>query len=84
MKWLLSPYTESRTYRAVAYFLLGLGLGVFDFTLLVTGFSLGLGLLITLDLGLALSGILLISTIFLLVVLVSPALRRRSELASSR
>ncbi len=48
MKWLLSPYTESRTYRAIAYFLLGLGLGVFDLTLLVTGFSLGLGLLITL------------------------------------
>ena len=48
MRWLLSPYTESRTYRAVAYFLLGLGLAVFDFTLLVTGFSLGLGLLITL------------------------------------
>ncbi len=48
MRWLLSPYTESRTYRAVAYFLLGLGLGVLDFTLLVTGFSLGLGLLITL------------------------------------
>jgi hypothetical protein len=47
MRWLLGPYAEARTYRVVAYLLLGLPLGVFDFTVLVTGFSLGLGLLVT-------------------------------------
>lgn len=47
MSWLLSPYSEARTYRIAAYLLMGLGLGVLDFTLLVTGFSLGLGLLVT-------------------------------------
>ena len=47
MNWLLSPYFEARTYRVAAYLLLGLGLGVFEFTVLVTGFSLGLGLLVT-------------------------------------
>ncbi len=47
MRWLLGPYTEARTYRIVAYLLVGLGLGILDFTLMVTGFSLGLGLFIT-------------------------------------
>ncbi|MFH1104025.1 MAG: sensor domain-containing protein [Actinomycetota bacterium] len=47
MRWLLQPHVEARTYRVVAYLLVGLVLGVFDFTLLVTGFSLGLGLLVT-------------------------------------
>jgi len=48
MRWLLAPYREGRTYRMFAYLLLGLPLGIFDFTLIVTGLSLGLGLLITL------------------------------------
>ncbi len=48
MSWLLSPYTEQRTYRALAYLLLGLLLGILDFTIVVTGFSLGLGLIVTL------------------------------------
>jgi hypothetical protein len=48
MRWLLTPYTERRTYRLLLYLLLGLPLGILDFVLLVTGFSLGLGLLITL------------------------------------
>ena len=47
MNWLFSPLSEQRTYRIVAYLLLGLALGILDFTLLVTGFSLGLGLLVT-------------------------------------
>ena len=48
MTWLLGAYSDPRTYRNAAYMLLGLGLGIFHFVLLVTGFSLGLGLLITL------------------------------------
>jgi hypothetical protein len=48
MRWLLAPYAERRTYRTLLYLLLGLPLGVFEFVLLVTGFALGLGLLITL------------------------------------
>lgn len=48
MSWLLAPYAEARTYRILLYLVLGLPLGVFDFVLLVTGLSLGLGLLITL------------------------------------
>jgi len=47
MRWLLSPYAEARTYRVAAYLLVGLGFGILDFTVLVTGFSLGLGLLVT-------------------------------------
>jgi hypothetical protein len=47
MRWLLGPYAEPRTYRITLYLLVGLGLGVLDFTLLVTGFSLGIGLLVT-------------------------------------
>jgi hypothetical protein len=47
MKWLLHPYVEARTYRVIAYLLVGLALGVLDFTLVVTGFSLGLGMLVT-------------------------------------
>ena len=43
----MAPATEGATYRAMGYFVLGLGLGIVEFTLLVTGFSLGLGLLIT-------------------------------------
>ena len=48
MSWLLSPYAERRTYLVLAYLLLGLPLGVLDFTIVVTGLSLGLGLIITL------------------------------------
>ena len=48
MRWLLAPYAERRTYLILLYLVLGLPLGVFEFTLMVTGFSLGLGLLITL------------------------------------
>src|SRR5262245_3033727 len=48
VKWLLAPYGQRRTYRLFLYLILGLPLGVLDFVLLVTGFSLGLGLLITL------------------------------------
>jgi len=48
MSWLLSPYVEQRTYRVLMYLLLGLPLGILDFTIVVTGLSLGLGLIITL------------------------------------
>jgi len=48
VRWLLAPYAERRAYLILLYLVLGLPLGVFEFTLLVTGFSLGLGLLITL------------------------------------
>jgi hypothetical protein len=48
MSWLLRPYGEPGTYRILLYLVLGLPLGVFEFVLLVTGFALGLGLLITL------------------------------------
>jgi hypothetical protein len=48
MTWLLRAWADRRTYRVAAYLLLGLPLGVLDVVLLVTGLSLGLGLLITL------------------------------------
>jgi hypothetical protein len=48
MRWLLAPYAEGRTYRILAYLLLGLPLGIFDFVLVVSGLLLGIGLLITL------------------------------------
>lgn len=44
----LHPFVERRTYLAFLYSLLGLPLGIFYFTFIVTGLSLGLGLLITL------------------------------------
>ncbi len=44
----LHPFVERRTYLALLYSLLGLPLGIFYFTFIVTGLSLGLGLLITL------------------------------------
>lgn len=44
----LHPFVERRTYLAFLYSLLGLPLGIFYFTLIVTGLSLGAGLLITL------------------------------------
>ncbi|RJP32785.1 MAG: hypothetical protein C4536_05730 [Actinobacteria bacterium] len=48
MSWLLTPYVERRTCRVLFYLLLGLPLGILDFTIVVTGFSLGLGLIVTL------------------------------------
>lgn len=48
MSWLLRPYTEQSTYRVLLYLLFGLPLGIFYFTIVVTGLSLGLGLIITL------------------------------------
>ena len=47
MNWLLGPYREQQTYRVLAYLLLGLPLGILDFTIVVTGLSLGLGLSVT-------------------------------------
>ena len=47
MRWLLGAFSEPLPYRAALYFLIGLPLGVFDFTLMVTGLSLGLGLTVT-------------------------------------
>jgi hypothetical protein len=44
----LHPFVERRTYLVLLYSLLGLPLGIFYFTFIVTGLSLGLGLLITL------------------------------------
>jgi len=48
LSWLLSPYSEPGTYRAIAYLLLGLPLGILSFTFVVTGLSVGLGLTVTL------------------------------------
>jgi Putative sensor len=45
---LLRPLTSARSYSALTHHLLGLPLGIAYFTWLVTGFSLGLGLAITL------------------------------------
>lgn len=45
---LLRPLTSAHSYRALTHHLLGLPLGVFYFTWLVTGISVGLGLAITL------------------------------------
>jgi Putative sensor len=46
--WLLDAYSDSRTYGSLVYSLLGLPIGIFGFVVVVTGFALGLGLLITL------------------------------------
>lgn len=48
MSRLLAAYADRHTWRVAAYLALGLPLGVLGFVLLVTGFSLGLGLLVTL------------------------------------
>lgn len=48
MSWLLSAFSDRRTYGSLVYSLLGLPIGIFGFTVLVTGFALGGGLLITL------------------------------------
>jgi len=48
MHWLLEPYADPGFYRVGAYLLLGLPLGVFEFTIVVTGLSLGAGLAVTL------------------------------------
>ncbi len=48
MSWLLGPYRDHRTYAVLAYLLLGLPLGILDFTVVVTGLSVGLGMVVTL------------------------------------
>lgn len=48
MSGVLGAYADRRTWEVAAYLLLGMPLGVLGFVLLVTGFSLGLGLLVTL------------------------------------
>jgi hypothetical protein len=48
VNWLLDPYRELHTYRVAGYLLLGLPLGIVEFVAVVTGLSMGFGLLITL------------------------------------
>jgi hypothetical protein len=48
MTWLLSAYSDRRTYGSLAYSLLGLPIGIFGFVVVVTGVAMGLGMLITL------------------------------------
>ncbi|MGZ4354574.1 MAG: sensor domain-containing protein [Gaiellaceae bacterium] len=47
MSYLLRPFVERRTYASLLWLLLGLPLGIAYLVLLVTGLSLGLGLLVT-------------------------------------
>lgn len=47
MSFLLRPFAERRTYASLLWLLLGLPLGIAYFVLLVTGLSLGAGLLVT-------------------------------------
>jgi hypothetical protein len=48
VSWLLSPYAERATYRALAYLLLGLPMGITSFVVVATGLAVGLGLSVTL------------------------------------
>ena len=48
MSWLLGAYSDRRTYGTLAYSLLGLPLGIFSFVVVVTGFAMGIGMIITL------------------------------------
>jgi hypothetical protein len=48
VNWLLDPYRELHTYRVAGYLLLGLPLGIVEFVAVVTGLSVGFGLLVTL------------------------------------
>jgi len=48
MNWLLAPYGDGRTYLILGYLLSSLPLALAGFVLVVTGLSLGLGLMITL------------------------------------
>lgn len=48
MSWLLAPYADVRTPKALAYLLLGLPLGIFGFTVTVTGLAVGIGTIVTL------------------------------------
>jgi len=48
MNWLLAPYGDRSTYLILGYLLSSLPLALAGFVLVVTGLSLGLGLLITL------------------------------------
>ena len=47
MNWVLAPYRDPQTFRTATYLALGLVMGVFDFVVIVTGLSLGIGLAIT-------------------------------------
>ncbi len=47
MNWVLAPYRDPQTYRTAAYLATGLVMGVFDFVVIITGLSLGLGLAVT-------------------------------------
>ncbi len=47
MNWVLAPYRDPQTFRTAAYLFLGLVMGVFDFVVIVTGLTLGMGLLVT-------------------------------------
>ncbi len=48
MAWLLAAYSDRYTYGSLAHSLLGLPIGVFGFVVIVSGFSIGLGLIVTL------------------------------------
>src|SRR4030066_2027476 len=47
MSGLLAPSRGPRPYAVFAYLLLGLPLGILDFTVVVTGLSVGLGMVVT-------------------------------------
>ncbi len=47
MNWLLRAHTDGRAYTTLAYLLVSLPLGIFGFAVVVTGVSLGIGLLVT-------------------------------------
>ena len=48
MSWLLEAYRHGRTYSSLGYLLVSLPLGILGFTVVIFGFALGLGLVITL------------------------------------
>ncbi len=47
MNWLLRAHTDGRAYTTLAYLLVSLPLGIVGFVVVVTGLSLGIGLLVT-------------------------------------
>ena len=47
MNWLLRAHTDGRAYTTLAYLLVSLPLGIAGFVVVVTGLSLGIGLLVT-------------------------------------
>lgn len=48
MSWLVEAYADRRTYGSLGYLLVSLPLGIFGFTVVIVGFALGLGLVVTL------------------------------------